>query len=143
MGGRPKGTPKSGGRRVGSKNRLTIATAQALTAAAEQESDRITDAVLRHLQPVDVILRTMRLAVKTNNLPLALSAATAAAPYVHPRLSSVEVQQTSARTIADIPTAELMRLLSSHQRAKFAQSDPDYFGAVDLDAEDEKEPSES
>ena len=104
--------------------------------------DKITDAVLRQLQPVDVILRTMRLAVKANNLPLALNAAGIAAPYVHARLSSVEVQQTVRRTMADIPTHELMALLSSHQRAKFETGDPEIIEAISVD-QNEKEPSES
>ena len=111
----------------------------ALVAAAELSGEKISDAVLRQLQPVDVVLRVMRLAVRANNLPLALNAAGIAMPFIHPRLSSVEVQQTIKRTLADYSTTELLALMPARQRAKFMQEDPAYAGAVDIEGDEEDE----
>ena len=74
MGGKPKGLPKSGGRRVGSKNKKTRLLEM-----------KVTDS---GLTPLDYMLTVLR---SEDAEPAArMDAAKAAAPYVHPRLSAIE-----------------------------------------------------
>jgi hypothetical protein len=72
--GRPKGIPKTGGRRKGSQNRITKAKTEKIAASG--------------LTPLDYMLLVMR----DGSVPRAerLDAAKSAAPYVHPRLAAVE-----------------------------------------------------
>jgi len=80
---------KNGGRRPGagrprgSRNRRTIALSQA-TAEAQQVA-RIGET------PLDFLLRVMR--NTKNAMQIRIDAAKAAAPYIHPRLSSIELNQ--------------------------------------------------
>ena len=71
--GRKKGTPKTGGRRRGSRNKRTRELLERI------ESSGIT--------PLDYMLATMR----DPELPMELrfEAAKSAAPYVHPKLAAV------------------------------------------------------
>ena len=74
MAGRPKGYPKTGGRQKGTPNKATAARAAEIAAAG--------------LTPLDFMLKVMR---DENELPdVRLDAAKAAAPYVHPRLATIE-----------------------------------------------------
>jgi hypothetical protein len=70
----PKGAPKVGGRQKGTPNRATAAKAAAIAASG--------------LTPLDYLLSVMR----DDKLPNEerRDAAKAAAPYVHPKLASVE-----------------------------------------------------
>src|SRR6266550_4095187 len=70
---RPAGIPKTGGRREGTPNKATA------TREAEIRASGVT--------PLDFMLGVMRDNDKT--VELRLEAAAKAAPYVHPRLSSV------------------------------------------------------
>lgn len=71
---RPKGLPKTGGRKRGSHNKAAAAKAAAIEASG--------------LTPLDYMLGVLR----NEAMPDALRfvAAKAAAPYVHPKLASVE-----------------------------------------------------
>jgi len=74
MAGRPKGYPKTGGRQKGTPNKATAARAAEIAASG--------------LTPLDFMLKVMR---DENELPdVRLDAAKAAAPYVHPRLATIE-----------------------------------------------------
>jgi hypothetical protein len=70
-----KGAPKTGGRSKGTPNRATAATAAAIAASG--------------LTPLDYMLEVMR--DESADLERRLEAARAAAPYVHSRLSSVQL----------------------------------------------------
>lgn len=74
MAGRPKGIPKSGGRKKGSANKATAAKAAAVEASG--------------LTPLDFLLNVMR--GEAYEFSARIDAAKAAAPYIHPRLASVE-----------------------------------------------------
>lgn len=80
---------RNGGRRAGagrprgSRNRRTIALSQA-TAEAQQ-------AARTGETPLDFLLRVMR--NTKNAMQIRIDAAKAAAPYIHPRLSSIELNQ--------------------------------------------------
>jgi hypothetical protein len=66
---------KTGGRAKGTPNRATAAKVAAIAASG--------------VPPLDYLLSVMR--DEENPVQLRLDAAKAAAPYVHPRMSSVEV----------------------------------------------------
>jgi hypothetical protein len=72
----PKGTPKSGGRKKGIPNKANAARTRAIEASG--------------LTPLDFMIQCMR----RSDLPedFRLDAAKAAAPYVHPKLTSVELR---------------------------------------------------
>ena len=73
---RPKGLPKTGGRQKGSQNRATAAKEAAIASSG--------------LTPLDYMLSLLRDA--GNDALTRFEAAKAAAPYVHPKLSSTEVK---------------------------------------------------
>lgn len=85
---------KTGGRRKGTPNRAT-ATRQAAVAASG-------------LSPLDVMLAIMR----DEKMPVAVRCdmAKAAAPYVHPRLASVEVKGKAEEPIAVKDVSEVSEL---------------------------------
>jgi hypothetical protein len=72
--GRRPGTPKTGGRRKGARNRKTAATIAAIEASG--------------LTPLDYMLAVMR--NPKAKAHLRFEAARTAAPYVHPKLASIE-----------------------------------------------------
>ncbi len=86
---RPRGLPKSGGRKPGSRNMDKRAREQAIVRTILAE--RLTPDELEQLSPLAVLLRLMRTAYQDDDRSGALAAAQAAAPYVHARLSSTEI----------------------------------------------------
>lgn len=72
---KPKGAPKTGGRSPGTPNRKTAETQAAVAASG--------------LTPLEYMLSVMRDVGEDS--PRRLAAAQAAAPYVHAKLSSVEL----------------------------------------------------
>lgn len=74
MAGRPKGQPKTGGRQKGTPNRATAAKAAEVAASG--------------LTPLDYMLAVMR--DENNDQAIRLDAANKAAPYIHPKLASIE-----------------------------------------------------
>lgn len=88
MRGRPKGQPKTGGRKKGSVNKKT----RLIAAKGRLRVD---------ISPLDFMLNVMRgtaipkrapAAVKAQLIALQFDAAKAAAPYVHARLGAIVVQ---------------------------------------------------
>ncbi len=73
--GRKPGTPKTGGRKKGSVNKTTAAREAQIKASG--------------LDPLSYMLKVMRDKKETDERRL--DAAKASAPYVHPRLSSVDL----------------------------------------------------
>jgi hypothetical protein len=74
MAGRPKGIPKTGGRKRGTPNKATAEKAAEIAASG--------------LTPLDYLLTVMR--DETVPRPERVDAANKAAPYVHPKLASIE-----------------------------------------------------
>ena len=70
-----RGTAKTGGRKKGTPNKATAAKATAIAASG--------------LTPLDYLLSVVR--NEANPPALRIDAAKSAAPYVHPKLSSVEL----------------------------------------------------
>jgi hypothetical protein len=63
---------------------------------------------------------------ENNSLRDRLDAAKAAAPYVHPRLSAVEVSNnTPYRDVTEIPTAELLAIINGESGEGSCDSSPD------------------
>jgi hypothetical protein len=81
---RPLGLPKTGGRKRGTPNKASAAREAAINVSG--------------LTPLDYLLQVMR----DEQVPteLRLDAATRAAPYVHPRLSSVAVENKDGQPFA-------------------------------------------
>jgi hypothetical protein len=81
---RPKGLPKTGGRRPGSLNKRTIALREFIAAGAPPE--------LATKPPQQKPLAFLLNAMNNNELPIAtrIDAAKAAAPYLHHRLGLVD-----------------------------------------------------
>lgn len=75
---RPKGLPKTGGRKPGSANQKTRVIADAAFEAG--------------ITPLEVMLQIMQQAMAIKEYDKALDAASKAAPYMHPRLTSVEAK---------------------------------------------------
>jgi hypothetical protein len=71
---RPKGLPKTGGRRKGVPNKATAEKAAEIAASG--------------LTPLDYMLSVMR--DETVPRPERVDAANKAAPYIHPKLASIE-----------------------------------------------------
>ena len=86
MAGRPKGYPKTGGRQKGTPNKATAARAAEIAASG--------------LTPLDYMLKVMR---DEDEAPdVRLDAAKAAAPYVHPRLATIETTGTMTLRHEDV-----------------------------------------
>jgi hypothetical protein len=73
---RPKGLPKTGGRRKGVPNKATAEKAAEIAASG--------------LTPLDYMLSVVR--DEQANRDTRLDAAAKAAPYVHPKLASMEIE---------------------------------------------------
>jgi hypothetical protein len=105
----PRGGPRpNAGRKSGSRDR--IAQAQTIV---EQHAAEIGDVVPDHIarmSPLQIMLRAMSLAAAENKWPQAAALAKEAAPYVHARLSSVEMNANVRRSIDDFADEELAEI---------------------------------
>jgi hypothetical protein len=107
--GRPKGTPKTGGRVAGTPNKATVQKAKAIALAHDAMGMTAED--IAGLTPLDGMMLVMRWGVETKNPGVVLAAAQAAAPYVHARLSHAEVRVSG--TIAHLTDADLEAEIAS------------------------------
>lgn len=94
--GRPKGYPKSGGRQPGTANKRT----KEIQAAVESTG----------MTPLQVMVAIMREAYDAKDHEKALDAASKAAPYIHAKLSSMDLKATVTRDIEEYSDAELIAL---------------------------------
>jgi|SRR5882762_8854666 len=99
--GRPKGHPKTGGRKRGTPNKRTTELQARIRATG--------------MMPLDFMIAVMRNAKAP--LELRFEAARQAAPYVHPRLTAIEhsgsAAQVEVKQVSDIEAARLIgRLLT-------------------------------
>jgi hypothetical protein len=86
-GGRPKGLPKTGGRKRGTPNRRTVQLERAMERVAQTLAEHLGE----HCFPGDAHALAIAIYKDTRNDPeLRLEAAKAAMPYEKPRLSAVE-----------------------------------------------------
>lgn len=112
--GRPPGTPKTGGRKVGVPNKLNPGTPAAIgiSRLAAFAGEIMLPVDVNKLAPLQVMLGIMHARVERGDEAGALIAAIAAAPYVHPKLVATEVtvrDERSVRPVADI-LAEIKQL---------------------------------
>ena len=68
------------------------------------------------LQPIEVMLITMRKHADAKNWDEAAKVAAMAAPYIHPRLASANVTMDDKRTLAERSAADLERELEQARR---------------------------
>lgn len=107
---------KTGGRQKGVPNRVTLAAARRLLGSME-------------LTPLDFMLQVMQMGrpeelTEAEWLKIRLAAASAAAPYVHPRLSSVEQTVTLRRSLKEYSEHELVAILAESQADSGGDSEP-------------------
>jgi hypothetical protein len=88
-GGQP-GHPRYGGRKKGTPNRATVERAQILARAYADE--RLTDADLSEITPLQALLLVMRRRLAAGDDAGVMAAAVAAAPYCHAKLISTELR---------------------------------------------------
>jgi hypothetical protein len=98
---RPKGLPKTGGRQKGVANKRTR---------------EIADAAVREgLTPLEYMLAVLRdESVEPDRRD---RMAAAAAPYIHPRLSSTQIGATIKRDVTELTRDELVAIIASGARA--------------------------
>lgn len=82
-GGRPKGLPRTGGRQKGTPNKVTLERESVIAASG--------------LTPLDYMLSVLR--AEETSPEDRKWAAQSAAPYVHPRLSSIEANLKGEVTV--------------------------------------------
>jgi hypothetical protein len=104
-GKRPRGTGdnnggarRGAGRPLGSANRKTLEIANR---AAEQG-----------ITPLEVMVNIMRDAYDTKDYEKALDAAVKAAPYMHSKLSSMDLKTTVKKTVTEFSTDELLAIIA-------------------------------
>jgi hypothetical protein len=112
----PRGGKREGaGRKIGVPNQRTVAFRNAIEARAHKGES-----------PLDFLLRVMR--DEGLQLSIRLSAANSAAPYLHPRLSSIEYKQ--ALDLSKLTDEELETLRRIMERLDGAGRDGTQAGAT-------------
>jgi hypothetical protein len=101
------------GRPKGSRSVRTKAVVAMENAAAAATATAEIDPQITKMQPVDVLLRAMWIAVSQGNWSQAASFAREAAPYLHSKLSSVDLNAKVSRDPASLTDAELVGLLAN------------------------------
>ena len=104
--GAPIGHKKHGGRAAGVPNKLTRHVKNAISVT-------IKGLAAEHHTPLELMLNAMRRAVDADDWVEAAKQAAMAAPYVHPRLSSVSVQQ---KVQIDLSEAQMLREIDAIAR---------------------------
>jgi hypothetical protein len=107
MAGRPPGQPKTGGRKPGVAN---VKTRQLADKAATEG-----------ITPLEVLILDMRQKYEAGDLTAAADRARDCAPYMHPRLSSANVQVRRIESLREISDGELAALAGA-ARAEDADS---------------------
>ena len=107
---RKPGGPKTGGRQKGTPNKNTVQREIAFAQVRASALSDLTPEEIAVIQPREVMLLVMRTALQANNAAVALVAAEKAAPYIHARLSNVEMHATVRRNATDFSDAELAAL---------------------------------
>ena len=110
MVGRKKGTPKTGGRKAGTRNKRTAAQIKAV------EESGIT--------PLDYMLSILR--DKKNSESVRLQAAKDAAPYVHQRLQAIALDtgDTSKRPAEQLSDKELEEIIAAGRVRRESTDNP-------------------
>ena len=111
---RPKGSARipGSGRQKGTPNRKTVEAAQALVAAAATSDVRLSDAVLAQIDAIDTLKYVMRVALKANQITLAMDAASRLAPFQAPKLQNLSVETMQKKTMLDYSDAELADIVA-------------------------------
>jgi hypothetical protein len=94
----PRGHPRYGGRQKGSRNRTLLERDEALARAYAAVAAGMPVENIADVTPLGAMLMCMQWAIQAKDRAGILAAASAAAPYMHPRLSSSEVRVTHALT---------------------------------------------
>lgn len=90
--GRPKGLPKTGGRKPGVRAKAFTERQTYLENILGLSASEWTKEQLEALQPKDVMRMAMIQGVKQDDMKMAFTAAAALAPYVHPKLQTTTIR---------------------------------------------------
>jgi len=117
--GRPKGTPKTGGRKKGSLNKRRPPRQETVERAMAEVMPKLP-AELRDMTPLELLLLAAHWSIQAKDRAGLLAAAAAAAPYCHPRLAIADVRVTQAPAMSEeqlaIEIAELERKIADAKR---------------------------
>ena len=102
----PGGARAGAGRPKGSKNRFTV-HGRAMDDAKQFLSGLDVPPEIAAMTPLQVMLKAMAIEAAKDNWKQAAFFAKEAAPYVHPRLTSVNVNATVKKSIDDFTDEEL------------------------------------
>jgi hypothetical protein len=105
-----EGARKGAGRPLGSANKKTLEIANK---AAEQG-----------ITPLEVMINIMREAYGTKDYEKALDAAVKAAPYMHSKLSSVDLKASVKRDVEEYTDAELIAIAMQSRRSDPESPEP-------------------
>jgi hypothetical protein len=112
MAGNHGGARPGAGRPKGSRTVRTKAAVAAEQAASAALATKGIDPAITQMQPLEVLLRAMWIAVSQGNWSQAASFAREASPYVHSKLSSVDLNATVKKDPAALTDAELAALVA-------------------------------
>ena len=120
----PRGGPRPGsGRKAGAQNKNTEAKRVIAEHAVSMSLAVPPD--IAAMSPLQVMLRAMSIEAGKNNWGVAAEHAAKAAPYVHPRLTNVEMNATVRRSPTDYSDAELAALAGDDGEAERGEGDPE------------------
>lgn len=105
----PKGTPKSGGRQKGTPNKVTGERKHAIVASGLTPLEFMVDVMRNEAYPID----------------FRLDAAKAASPYIHPKLTSVELKGDPNAPIEHHLTVDAFTSRISRLSARNAEDEGD------------------
>jgi hypothetical protein len=104
---RPKGSPKLGGRKKGTPNKATASREREIAKAGATPLDVMLKRMRYHDMKADAALRKQDDVEAERHMVAAEDAANRAAPYVHPKLASM---QHTGRNGGPIQTVDLTKL---------------------------------
>ena len=116
---------RRGGRQKGAKNKVTIERETATAAI-------VAEAKAKGVQPLEVLLGSMRQAWAQGDCKQASFFAAQAAPYIHPRLSSSEVKIDDKRTVNEFSLNDIAAEL--RRRGIAPKAAPNLIGSGKLDS---------
>src|SRR5689334_20414623 len=106
------GARPGAGRKPGTKLVRTQARPSFEKAASDLNHSGEIDPEITKMKPLDVLLKAMWIAVSQGNWSAAASFAREAGPYVHAKMSSVDISATIKRDPAQLSDDELIAMLA-------------------------------
>jgi hypothetical protein len=100
------GARANSGRPKGSRNKALVAREIATKNAIDATLARLTEEEIQRLTPLEIMVLAMHLLLQSGNLMNAVSVAALAAPFMHPKLSSIVHEQPLPADLQSDPKPE-------------------------------------